>query len=715
MQNYRGANTLRQQAIIAAVIAAMSQTALAEDEMSQDKDILPEVNVKASTTAPQVATEKTKSYTVKSTGTATRLNTSLKETPQSISVVTRQQLDDFRVLTINDALSYVTGVMAEPFETDRTNYTARGFDITNFQIDGLSTPITYGTNYGDLDLAIYDRVEVLRGANGLLTATGNPSAAINFIRKRPTKDFQAKVDVSLGSWDNQRLDADVSGALNADGSVRGRLVAAHQTKDSYLDNYSKERNVVYGVIEADLTDNTSVALGHTYHQNDSSGNNWGSLPLLYADGSKRDYKVSDSTAPDWTYWNVDTNISFAELTHYFNNEWKVKGQLTHKTTKSNARLHYIYGNEDKATGLGLFSYPGMYNTKTEDNVVDVYANGPFELAGRKHELVVGATWSKADVLDYGRNGPIGTPLSSFEAASDFPLPTFGAEAKNADFTSETTNLYAAAKLNPSDALKVTLGGSLLSYEMEGTSYAIPQEAKESNKFTPYIGAVYDINDAHALYASYTGIYKPQVEVGNNFKPLAPLEGKNYEVGVKSEWFNKKLNSSFSLFRTEQENQAQQIGTVGITAIYRGIEATSKGYEFDVSGEVTDNLSLNAGYTRLMSVKGDQDQNVNPFIPRHLAHLSTVYKVPFVENLKLGASVNWQSDIHVDIGNVRYQQDSYAVLNLMANYKIDDHWSAAVNLYNVTDEKYLTSMRWAYSGVSYYAAPVNGLATLTWQY
>ncbi|MES1987169.1 MAG: TonB-dependent receptor, partial [Pseudomonadota bacterium] len=254
-------------------------------------------------------------------------------------------------------------------------------------------------------------------------------------------------------------------------------------------------------------------------------------------------KRSDSTAPDWTYWNVGTNITFAELTHYFNNDWKVKGQLTHKETEANARLHYIYGNEDRTTGLGLFSYPGMYHTLTKDNVVDVYANGPFELAGRKHELVVGATLSKADVKDYGRNGLIGTPLSSFESAGDFPLPVFGAESKNADFTTKTTNIYAAVKLSPTDALKVTAGGSLLSYEMEGISYDIPQEAKENNKFTPYIGAVYDLNDTYSVYASYTGIYKPQVEVGSDFKPLAPLEGKNYEVGVKSEWFNKTLNSS----------------------------------------------------------------------------------------------------------------------------------------------------------------------------
>jgi outer-membrane receptor for ferric coprogen and ferric-rhodotorulic acid len=706
----------RQKVLFVTLMMALPLISSAEETSPvAETETLKEVEVKAGASTETKPSEKTKSYTVNSTSSATRLNTSIRETPQSISVITREQLDDFRVTSVNDALSYATGIKVEAFETDRTDYSARGFDITNFQIDGISTPITYGTNYGNLDVAIYDRIEVLRGANGLLTATGNPSATINFIRKRPTKDFQAKVDVSLGSWDNQRLDADISSPLNADGSVRARLVAAHQNKDSYIDRYSTERNVVYGVIEADITENTNVALGHTYHQNDSSGNNWGSLPLLYADGSKRHYKVSDSTAPDWTYWNVDTNITFAELTHYFNNDWKVKGQLTHKETDSKARLHYIYGNEDRATGLGLFSYPGMYDTVTEDNVIDIYANGPFELAGRKHELVFGATWSKADVKDYGRNGPIGTPLTSFESAGDFPLPTFGAETKNADFTSKTTNIYAAAKLNPTDALKVTVGASLLNYELEGTSYGIPQEAKESNKLTPYIGAVYDLNDTYSLYASYTGIYKPQVEADFSNKPLAPLEGKNYEAGVKSEWFNKKLNGSFALFRTEQENIAQQIGMDGARIVYEGIQATSKGYEFDVSGEVTDRLNINAGYTRLMSVKGDQDQNVNPYVPRHLVHLTTVYRVPFIDNLKVGASLNWQNDIHVNIGTVRYVENSYATLNLMANYKIDDHWSTAVNLYNVTDEKYLASMKWANGGTSYYAAPINGLATLTWKY
>lgn len=724
MQSLQLNYLFRQRTLFVALMMALPLISSAEEAMpAAETETLPEVAVKAGASDETKPSEKTKSYTVKSTDTATRLGTTLRETPQSISVITRQQLDDFRILSVNDALSYATGIKVEQFETDRTEYTARGLNITSFQIDGLNSPISFsGTNYGDLDVAVYDRIEVLRGANGLLAGTGNPSATINFVRKRPTKDFQAKVDLSIGSWDNRRLDADVSSALNADGSVRGRLVGAYQERDSYLDRYSTERNVVYGVIEADLTDSTNVAIGHTYQKNDTSGNNFGSLPLLYTDGSKRDYKVSDSVATDWAYMKVDTNVSFAELTHYFNNEWKVKGQLTYKDTGSEGRYNYIDGNEDRATGLGTFtSYPYIYSFATKDHVADIYANGPFELAGRKHELVVGATWSKSYMKEYSRIGDtIGSvSVVRFDDLGNFPMPNFGPKSKDSDFSSTTTNIYTAAKLNPTDALKVTAGGSLLSYELEGEAYGTPQKAKENNKFTPYVGAVYDLNDTHSLYASYTGIYRPQVERGANGKPIAPLEGKNYEVGIKSEWFNEKLNTSFALFRTEQENQAQSLGMaptpVGIINIYEGIKATTKGYEFDVSGEVTDNLNINAGYTRLMSIRGDKDQNVNPFIPRHLVHLTAVYKVPQIQNLKVGASLNWQNETHVDIGTVRYVQDSYATLNLMANYKIDEHWSAAVNLYNVTDEKYLSSMRYASFGQAFYAAPANGLATLTWKY
>lgn len=700
--------------LVAACLLAIPYLASAEDSAQQAVESLPEVKV-TSVLEKNQPSEKTKSYTVNATSTATRLNTSIRETPQSISVITREQLDDFRVLTVNEAFSYATGIKVEQFETDRTEYTARGFNITNFQIDGLSTPISFsGTNYGDLDIAFYDRIEVLRGANGLLTGPGNPSATINFIRKRTTNQFQAKANASIGSWDNRRFDADISGALNADGSIRARLVAAHQEKNSYLDRYSSQRDVLYGIIEEDLSDNTSVAIGHTYQRNDASGNMFGSLPLLYADGSKRAYKVSDSTAPSWSERNVDTNISFAELTHYLSGEWKIKGQLTQKAVTSAGPHNYVSGNENRATGLGLSSSPFVYTFKTQDYVADIYANGPFELAGRKHELVAGVTMSRSSMREFSRSAA-GSSLLSFDAAGDVPYPAFGAETKSSDYSTRTTNMYTAAKLNPMDGLKVTLGSNLLSYKLEGNAYGVAQKADEDHKLTPYVGAVYDVNSESSVYASYTGIYRPQVETGTSGSVLAPLKGKNYEMGVKSEWFNKKLNSAFALFKTEQENQAVAIGQTAQRTIYEGIEATSKGYELDLSGEVMDGLNVNAGYTRLMSIKGQGGTSANTFTPRHMAHVSAVYRVPFIQNLKVGASVNWQSDIYVDIGSVRYTQDSYAVLNLMANYKIDKHWDAAVNLYNVTDEKYLSSFRYAAFGQAFYAAPFNGMATLTWKY
>jgi outer-membrane receptor for ferric coprogen and ferric-rhodotorulic acid len=699
----------------ALMLAFPSVSALAEEQVNNEKvDALPEVKVTSKAEKDQPS-EKTKSYTVDSTSTATRLSTSIRETPQSISVITREQLDDFRVLTVNEALSYATGIKVEQFESERTQYTSRGFNITNFQIDGLSTPISFsGTNYGDLDIALYDRIEVLRGANGLLTGSGNPSATINFIRKRTTRDFQAKANASIGSWDNRRLDADVSGSLNGDGSIRGRLVLAHHEKNSYLDRYSSERDVAYGIIEADLTESTSLAIGHTYQRNDASSNMFGGLNLLYSDGSKRHYKASDSTAPGWSYRNVDTNISFAELTHYFNNDWKIKGQLTQKAVTSAGPHNYVDGSENRITGLGLTNNPFFYTFKTQDYVADIYANGPFELAGSKHELVVGATMSRVAMREFSRSTAT-TALTSFDAAGDVPYPAFSPESKSSDYRTRASNLYAAAKLNPIDALKVTLGGSLFSYKLTGESYTVPQDAKENNNFVPYIGAVYDLGNAHSVYASYSKIYMPQNDIGVDLKALAPLEGKNYEIGLKSEWLDQKLNSTFSLFRTEQKNQPLQIGTSGTRPINKGIEATTKGYEFDLAGELTDRLSLNAGYTRLMSIKGDQGQSVNTFTPKHLAHVSAVYKLPYIENLKVGASLNWQSAVHVDIGTVRYAQDGYAILNLMAQYKIDDHWDVAVNLYNVTDEKYLSSLRYSSSGQGYYAPPVNGLATLTWKY
>jgi outer-membrane receptor for ferric coprogen and ferric-rhodotorulic acid len=707
--------------VVAVLLATGFSQVMAEDKQDASQTMT-EVKVKSKRDV-ETPSEKTKSYSVSSTQTATKMSTSLKDTPQSVSVVTRALMDDFHLNNINDVLDYATGIKVERVEPSRNYYTARGSDITNFQIDGIGVPFVYGLVFGDIDTAVYDRIEVLRGANGLMTGTGNPSATINFIRKRPTVETQSKVSASVGNWDYRRLDADVSGKLNEDGSIRGRLVAANQVSGSYLDRYSTERNVLHGVLEFDLSDQTLLTIGHTYQKHDASGAMWGSLPLLYSDGSKRHYGRSSSSSPDWTYWNTINNVTFAELQHQVNDQWKVKAQLTRKEINADSRLFYVSGAQNTSTGTGLFATSGMYRDTIKDWIADVYVNGMFELGGRQHELVAGATWSKTRAAEVERSAGT-TALTDFESISDFSLPAnFALTGSYSNYDNIRFNRYVAGKFNLADPLKVTIGANMLSYDYSGISYGAAQASDATNKVTPYVGAVYALDPQHSAYASYTEIYNPQVQLDANFKILPPVQGSNREVGLKSEWFDQRLNTTVAYFDNKQENFAQSTGAmVGIVQIYEAIDVRTKGFELDMSGEISDGWSMNAGLTRLMSVKDNEGNNAKTYTPRTMAHLATTYKVQSVPGLKVGASVNWQSKVYADIdmtsygaGVVRYTQNSYALLNLLASYDINPHWQAAVNLNNVTNEKYLASMMWVNYGQGYYAPGTNGYATLTWKY
>lgn len=711
-------------ALIVAAVWGTPYSVFANTSDQEKTEALPEVKVTA-TNDKKAPSEKTKSYTVKSTATATRLDTSLRDTPQSISVITRQQIDDFKLNSVNDLLDSATGIYVSRAETDRTAYYARGAEVTNFQIDGFGTPFAINSTLltGNLDTALYDRVEILRGANGLLSGTGNPSATINFVRKRPTADFQAKINASAGSWDTRRLETDISGPINDSGSVRGRMILVHQNGNSYIDMYGVERNVASGIIEADITEKTTLTFGHTYHQNNANSPLWGSLMVIKRNGTQNNFSRSDSSSQDWTYTNTLTNRTFAELTHLFSNGWKGQMQLTRNEVNAESVLSTMY---DSNLLPFLAAYAAAYRETDKEIIADAYVSGPFSFTGREHELTLGTSWSRSthDQKEYYPSPLLfGLPIAAVGSLdASYAKPNFIPSGRFAAIDLKRSNTYAAAKLNVTDNLKVTTGANLLSYELGGTAYRSPFEAEANNKITPYIGAVYSLNNINSLYASYTGIYQPQVKLDANLQPLAPVKGKNYEAGLKSEFFNKKLNTSFAVFKTSQENVAEVFTSVP-TTLYRGIDVEAKGYEFDVSGEVTNNLQVSGGYTRLASLKNKDGDNVLSYVPRQTFRISSVYKVPGLEKLRVGANVNWQNDTHAisdgsapfRLGTGEISQDSYVVVNAMANYEINHNWNAALNIYNLTDEKYFQSLQWGSSAQAYYAAPRSAMATVTWKY
>ncbi len=657
------------------------------------------------------------SYQAERASTAMRFSLTPRETPQSVSVITRAQLEDFNLTSALDALESTPGISVERVETDRTYFTARGFDITNFQYDGLGAPMMYKNLQGDIDTAIYDRVEVLRGANGLLSGTGNPSATVNFIRKRPTREYQASASGTLGSWDQRRLVVDVSGPLGSADRVRGRLVAAAENTDSYLDRLQRESRTVYGVVEFDMTDRTMLTAGHSWQQVNTDSPMWGALPLYYTDGSATDYDASTSTSADWAYWDNTDNRTFVEVSHLFANGWEGKAALNYLDVSSDSALFYQYGTPDRQTGLGLFAYPSLYEFDVEQLIADLHVKGPFALAGREHELVAGLQWSRStleDRSDYGVG--IGTALPPLEQWNgQYPLPAFTASQDGSDWTDRQTGVYSAARLSLTDRLTGILGGRLSRFEGDGVTYGTSKDTSYSDVFTPYAGLIFDLNDQMSLYASYAEIFQPQTEVDASRDRLEPIEGVQYELGIKAELFTGRADASLAVFRIEQDNVAQPSGTIPgtIDTAYVGAKGlVSEGVEATLAGELLPNLQASLGYT-YVDIENPDGQRARTFIPRHMVRAMSTYRLPFHDAMKVGARLSWQEAIYRDQGaGVTTRQDDYALLDLMASYDISQNLSASLNLNNVTDEKYLTSLYWAQG---YYGAPRHAMLTLGWKY
>jgi len=678
-------------------------------------------------------TEGTGSYTGDSSSASTRLPLSLRETPQSVSIITSQRMEDQGLTQLTDVVNWTPGLTLSGSGnagSDSSPIYARGFQVDNYLIDGVG--LNY-TNYTDLaqtsDMAMFDRVEVVRGAAGLMSGVGSPGATINLIRKRPTRDFQASVKAEAGSWDYYRGEADVSTPLNASGSVRGRLVAAWQDNRSYIDRLHERKKLLYGIVEADLTDRTLATLGFSFQEQDATGHARSGLPAFYSDGTRTEWKRSDSAAARWASSDRRSYSIFGSLEHRFDNEWKVKGTLTRSGSEYDEVLGYAAGgNPDRATGAGVNLWAGRWAGEPVQDSFDLYATGPYTLFGRKHELALGATatrtreetptynlwwfdnWSNAVPNIYSWNGRYPTE----------PLNPPNGEMK---LREKLTSAYMTTRLHATDSLSVILGGRITSWRSDKSTqgYGAAKNVVnrgESDKFTPYAGIVYDINDNWSAYASYTSIFKPQTykDVEGNY--LDPLVGNSYEAGIKGAFFDERLNVTAAMFMVKQDNFAVaipgQFAPDGSGA-YRAESGTrSRGFEVEAAGELAPNWQAAVSYGRTLTEDRNGDV-LNTYIPQNTFKLFTTYRFPNIgRGLTVGGGVRWQSAIYsnnLGAPGRDMRQSSYALVDLMANYVINKHVTAHVNLYNVFDKKYYTTVGYS----SYYGAPAFFKAGLEIRY
>jgi len=652
----------------------------------------------------------------------------LRETPQSVTVMTRQVMDDRNLNSLDKVMAQTPGISFSQRNFGSHVYQSRGFVLgeESYLLDGVSGQSYSMTGWMPPDMAIYDRVEVLRGAAGLLVGAGNPGGAVNLVRKRPTAAPQFSITTRAGSWDNYRLDLDGSGKLNDEGTLRGRVVAAYEDKGSYIDLLKSETPLLYGIVEADVSQATTLTLSARRQTSRIKGYSIFSLPR-YSDGSALNVSRSTALAQDWNTHETETDEVFTEIAHRFNEDWTSKTSVTHSEGGFEQSLAYARGAVNPATQAGSsFRNVEFRHTSVNSTGLDSHVEGNFDAFGLTHQVTVGANWSKQTVTE--KRAPVTIAASAIDL-NDVNHEAFAKPARPAwssinEYVDERSGIYANTRLRLSEPLSLVLGARMswykydFDYKLGGAPDYVSQQNQE---ITPFAGLIYDIDENWSWYASYADIFNPQGNYRDvSGSPLDPAIGTNYETGIKGELFDKRLNLSMALFYIKQEDvYAEDTANSGNcpsndafgTCYANGTIQRSKGFDIEASGEVLPGLQVLAGYT-YNTTRSSAGTVVSSDTPKHIVRINTAYTLPGAWNrLTLGGGVSAQSYYENETAEgVKYGAPGRAIWDARATWKLDEHWRISLSGENLFDRKYFSTAA-ALDRGNIYGEPRNYMLTL----
>lgn len=625
----------------------------------------------------------------------------LRDIPKNVSILTSQELADKHITDMSEAMSQISGITVSPDSRIAQMY-SRGFTVSNLQIDGGSSQAMsqgYGAGvdglFGLPNMAAYDHVELLRGADGLFSGNGEPGATVNLARKRPTRERQVLFDLTGGSWNDKRAMLDVGGPLTEDGSIRGRVVGAAQDSDSWFDTVWLRDQFIYGILEADLGPRTLLTVGGSYDNQDGSGYE---RTQTWRAGSKNGqlmYSPRNTWNLPWSNYHQVTRQVFTKLEHAFDAGWKLGANVTWQDQSG----HDLYARHtwfDSDTRLGdLVAWEAR--TFNRQLMGDLNLSGSVDLFGRKHDVLVGADYRQS--RGYWRSRYPDDTLASVDAPTPRPTAAELATWSGSDFdaavpsANKRTGYYANLRLNLSDPLKLIIGGR---YSQNTTS----DGARSIGKFLPSAGLTFDFHRDWTAFASVADIYQPlykKVPVGQYNADISkitfkddPTTGRNYELGVKGDLHNGALQVTSSLFYIDKRNvwvndTAQGEVTIpgyGKTYMMRpAADVISKGLDTEVKGQLARGWQLSAGYTyNLTKDNGNGGKPLLEFAPLHTAKIWTTYELP-------GELSAWRIGGGVRGFSKSSFQGGYSLADISAGYRIDQHLNLDLIVKNAADKLY----------------------------
>ncbi|MFG6175948.1 TonB-dependent siderophore receptor [Halomonas sp. THAF12] len=627
--------------------------------------------------------------------TALKVATPLVETPRPVSTVEREELDERNVQRLDETFRYRAGVLSGHYGADNDTdwFKVRGFDQSTYQ-DGLRI---YRTGYYQWLPEPYglQSVDVFKGPSSILYGEAPAGGLINAVSKRPTAERQGEIEVQVGNRAYRQFAVDTSGPATESGDVRYRLVGLYKERDGDLDHTDNERYYFAPSLAVDLSDDTSVTFLASVQKDDGVPTN--PFKLLYGTVQDTPFgKVDPQTSygePDYDK-NERTQASIGyELRHRLDDTWRFEQNLRYSHMDLELRSTYVLAQLDERTaGRGLVYRDGEIDSWTMDNRLI----GNWYTDRTENTLLLGVGYQ-----DLGLEGkeadpyPFGSPIDIFDPQYGNFTPVSEDQLTDREIDKQQAGLYVQDQLRIDD--RWVLLGSVRYDQAQtdnvdrttGTTQRADDDQVSWSGGVMYLGA-HGINP----YLSYTESFEPQASVDDDGRLYEPLEGEQWEAGIKVAPPGWDGYVTAAVFDLEQRNSLVTSPDGGRQE--QSGKQTSRGFELEGVGYLTDQLQLTAAYT--YTDAEDEDDQRKSLIPRHQAStwLDYAFQEGALQGLKLGGGVRY-------VGGSVYGDVSvpeYTLVDAMARYDFAGSWRAQVNVNNLTDKEYVASCDyWCYYGES----------------
>lgn len=663
--------------------------------------------------------EVTGGYSVDAVTVGTKVPAALRDIPQSVSVVTREAIDDQGFTTLDQMAMHTPGMRVLSNDSGRSSIYARGYEYDAYSIDGLPAPMA-SINGSLPSLAAFDRVEIMRGPSGLFNSTSEMGGVVNLVRKRPTDSFQGELIGGVGTEHDYRAGVDVSGPIDEQGRIRGRLVAEQTQQPEWVDDNDNQQSDFYGALDIDLSDVTELSMGLIYNARDIKVNNGQPLDssgdLIYG-------HRSDFYGADWNDFDSESWDAIAELTHRFTD--RGFGRLAARYSDRDADGNYAYGgsaldDDDRLTAAGT----GL-DVDEQALALDASYTQAFDVFGNANEFVVGVDYKDYDTDALRAGGRLSAArltrselndLSYVDVADMAQAGTRGYRYRDTQEELEETGAYGKVVLRPLAPLALILGGRVSHFDSRVTDQVSDRlSTHDDTAFTPYAGVVYDLDANHSLYASYSRVFEPQTATDINNELVDPREGDQYEVGIKGSYMNGELNTRISAFSLTDSHRAASVPSAQYFVDSGKVEVT--GAELEIVGSLTSQWDLIFGYSYLdteIKRAGDRSDAIFLLMPENMVNLWSRYSFEggALDGLKVGGGMTAVSDFSSTGNDVR--APGYAVFDAMLGYDFTRQLSGQLNVYNIFDRDYYMRVGGSDS-FNFPGAPVMAMATMRYAF